>query len=86
MSSAPDHIGVDFGAAIVRLRAGERLQRAGWHDPGVWIALHAPIPSVISKVTMTMPFIYQRTANGGLVPWVASHADLLARDWIVLVD
>lgn len=30
---------------------------------------------------MTLPFLYIRTVQGDLVPWVASQADLLAQDW-----
>jgi hypothetical protein len=30
---------------------------------------------------MTLPYIYMRTAQGDLVPWLASQTDILASDW-----
>lgn len=30
---------------------------------------------------MTEPYVYMKTAQGGLIPWLCSQADLLATDW-----
>jgi hypothetical protein len=30
---------------------------------------------------MSLPYIYMRTAQGDLVPWLASQTDMLAEDW-----
>lgn len=43
----------------------------------MWIAIQTP--DAHSK--MQMPYIYIKTAQNHLVPWVASHGDLLANDW-----
>ena len=43
----------------------------------MWLALQRP--DAHSK--MTLPYIYMRTAQGDLVPWLASQTDLLAEDW-----
>jgi hypothetical protein len=32
---------------------------------------------------MTLPYIYMKTADGNLVPWLASQTDLLATDWVI---
>jgi hypothetical protein len=61
---------------------GERVQRAGWNGKGMWLALQ--VPDAHSK--MTLPYIYVSTAQGDLVPWLASQTDMLASDWSVFAD
>ena len=68
---------MNFGDAIQALKRGERVCRAGWNGKGMWLALQRP--DAHSK--MTLPYIYMRTAQGDLVPWLASQTDLLAEDW-----
>lgn len=78
---ADDETGVYVGGlekALDRLRDGRQLRRQGWNGKGMWIALQEPDEG--SK--MTLPYIYMRTADGNLVPWIASQTDLLAKDWI----
>lgn len=70
----------DFGWALDRLRAGDYVQRTGWNGKGMWIALQ--VPDAHSK--MTLPYVYMCTAQGDLVPWLASQADMLATDWQVV--
>lgn len=67
----------DFGWALRNLRNGERVTRHGWNGKGMWLELQRP--GLGSK--MTRPYIYIKTAQGDLVPWVASHGDLLGDDW-----
>ena len=69
----------DFGWALKMLRDGERVFREGWNGKGMWLALQ--VPDAHSK--MQRPYIYIKTAQDQLVPWVASHGDLLAEDWQV---
>jgi len=66
-----------FGQAIAQLRVGEKVARAGWNGKGMW--LHLQVPDEHSK--MTLPYIYMSTAQGDLVPWLASQTDMLAEDW-----
>jgi hypothetical protein len=35
---------------------------------------------------MTLPYVYMFTAQGDLIPWLCSQADLLARDWQVVIE
>jgi hypothetical protein len=70
----------DFGWAIDQLRLGNRVRRAGWSGGGMWLARQ--VPDQHSK--MTLPYIYMSTATGDLVPWLASHADMLADDWTIV--
>ncbi|HEX3448388.1 MAG TPA: DUF2829 domain-containing protein [Isosphaeraceae bacterium] len=66
-----------FGWAIEQLEDGERVSRSGWNGKGMWLELQKPDKN--SK--MTLPYIYMSTAQGDLVPWLASQTDMLAKDW-----
>lgn len=69
-----------FGDAIEKLKAGDYLTRPGWNGKNMWLGLQRPDAN--SK--MSLPYIYMCTADGDLVPWLASQADMLAEDWEVL--
>lgn len=79
---------MDFGSAIENLKAGERVARAGWNGKGMWIELCTPPGDFTDEMGQTYgrrPYIYMKTADDMLVPWVASQTDILADDWM-LVD
>ena len=67
----------DIGWAITELRAGQRVCRAGWNGKRMWLELQ--VPDANSK--MTLPYVYMKTADNNLVPWLCSQTDLLAWDW-----
>ena len=69
--------GNPIGWAVSVLRMGEKVRRAGWNGKGMWLALQ--VPDANSK--MTEPYVYMKTAQNGLIPWLCSQADLLAQDW-----
>ena len=71
---------MDFGSAINRLKAGMKVARSGWNGKGQYLQLQRP--DINSK--MTLPYIYIRTVQGDLVPWLASQSDMLAGDWSVV--
>lgn len=66
-----------IGWAVAELQNGARVRRAGWNGKGMWLELQ--VPDAHSK--MTLPYVFMRTAQGDLVPWLCSQADLLAVDW-----
>ena len=68
---------IGIGWAVKQLWNAKRVRRAGWNGKGMWLALQ--IPDQNSK--MTLPYVYMSTAQGALVPWLCSQADLLAIDW-----
>jgi len=70
----------DFGSALMSLKAGKKVARAGWNGKGMWIALQ--VPDGYSK--MSLPYLYMKTAQGDLVPWLASQTDILSNDWQVV--
>lgn len=68
---------MDIGWAVQELQAGRRVFRSGWNGKGMWLELQ--VPDRNSK--MTLPYVFLKTADGGLVPWLCSQSDLLANDW-----
>ena len=71
---------MNIGEAVTAMRSGKTVQRAGWNGKGMHVALQ--VPDQHSK--MTEPYIYMKTAQDGLIPWLCSQADLLADDWSVV--
>jgi len=69
--------GKDFSWALEALKDGHRVRRAGWNGKGMWLAMQRP--DAYSK--MTLPYIYMKTVQGDLVPWLCSQTDMLALDW-----
>ena len=72
--------GNDFGWALAQLNQGTFVARTGWNGKGMSIELQKPDTN--SK--MTLPYIYMRTADGQVVPWLASQTDMLATDWVAV--
>jgi hypothetical protein len=68
-----------IGRALDEMRAGYLVSRTGWNGKGMHLGLQ--VPDGNSK--MTLPYVYMKTAQGHLVPWLCSQTDLLADDWQV---
>jgi hypothetical protein len=45
----------------------------------MWLTLQ--VPDTNSK--MSLPYVYMKTVDDKLVPWLCSQTDLLAEDWLV---
>ena len=70
---------MDFGDAVKKMKyRGGRFTRAGWNGKNQCIELQRP--DAHSK--MSLPYIFIRTVQGDLVPWLASQTDMLADDWM----
>lgn len=75
-----------FGWALEQLKEGKRVCRAGWNGKGMWLML-VPAHSWTSALQLVenscrrLPFIAMKTADDGIVPWLASQTDVLAEDW-----
>jgi Protein of unknown function (DUF2829) len=69
-----------FSTALVFLKEGKRLQRSGWNGKGMWLALQ--VPDAHSK--MSLPYVYMKTVDNKLVPWLCSQTDMLAEDWQIV--
>lgn len=73
--SQPSPRPMDFSEALDRLKAGETVARSGWNGKGMYLFL-VRVPEA-----HRLDYIAMQTADGSLVPWVASHSDLLGTDW-----
>lgn len=71
-----------FDVALYHLKHDNRVARTGWNGKGMWLKLRRPD----TEILMTLPYIYMSTAQGDLVPWLASQTDILADDWVVLPE
>mgnify|MGYP000920153130 CR=1 FL=1 len=71
---------MDFGKAIVLLKAKQRVARRGWNGKGMYLELQ--VPDEHSK--MSLPYIYMKTVDDKLVPWLASQTDILAEDYYLV--
>jgi len=67
-----------FEMALFAIKSGKKVARTGWNGKSMWIAMHTPT----KREKMDIPFIYMYTAQGDLVPWLASQTDILAGDWV----
>lgn len=87
--------GLSFSAALKLLKDGERVAREGWNGKGMFLFLvpgstfyvnRAPLLGIYPEGTRIeyQPHIDMRTAQGTVVPWLASQSDLLANDWNLL--
>lgn len=96
-AESPESATYDFSSALELLRAGFAMARVGWNGKGMFIYLtpgstfpaknaRPPLPELFpgrSEFTY-QPHIDMFTADGTLVPWLASQSDLLATDWAVV--
>lgn len=76
-----------FGLAIEAMKKGAKVARAGWNGKGMWIMYAEPETETYTLKEGTfarLPYIYMKTANDELVPWLASQTDMLAEDWMVV--
>jgi hypothetical protein len=74
--------GISFSVALGALKDGRKVARYGWNGQGMWIDLQRPDAN--SK--MSRPYLFMKTVDEKLVPWVASQTDLLADDWMIVKD
>ena len=84
---------MDFGQALSAIKAGKRVAREGWNGKSMYVFLvpgstftvnREPLLSIMGEGTQVQyhAHIDMKTAQGYVVPWLASQADLLADDWM----
>lgn len=85
----------NFSWALAEVKAGKRMARTGWNGKGMFIFLVPGSHFLVSRPPLLgiypegtpidyRPHIDMKTADGQVVPWVASQSDLLATDWDVV--
>lgn len=86
---------MNFGDAIVHLKAGQKVARANWNGKDMFLFLvpgstftvnRPPLLGIYPEGTTInyRPHVDMRTANGEIVPWVCSQSDMLEDDWFVV--
>lgn len=84
---------MDFGDAIRAMKSGKRVAREGWNGKGMFLFLvsgstftvnREPLLSIMGEGTQVQyhAHIDMKTAQGYVVPWLASQADMLSEDWV----
>ena len=78
-----------FGEALMALKKGERVARAGWNGKGMWLLLVEGWTVDVEHETilhglLAVPWIGMKTSTLDFVPWLASQTDILAEDWTVI--
>jgi hypothetical protein len=69
---------MNFGYALDLLKQNKSMTRLGWNGRGMYVQIQRPD----AQSKMSRPYLYMKTVDDELVPWVASQTDLLADDWI----
>ena len=87
--------GMTFGLAIEAIKIGKKVARSGWNGKGMFLFLvagstfkvnRAPLLGIYPEGTEInyCPHVDMRTADGKIVPWLASQTDILAEDWQIV--
>ena len=83
---------ISFSAALELLKSGNKLARKGWNGKEMFLFLVNGSTFTVNRPPLNVIYpegtqidyrshIDMRTADGSIVPWVASQTDLLANDW-----
>ena len=86
---------MDFSQALEELKDYNAVGRKGWNGKGMFIYLvpanEYPAQTGIAKAhfgeNAHVPYggyIAMKTAQGNVVPWLASQTDILADDWEIV--
>ena len=86
---------MDFGAALKALKEGKKVARTGWNGKGMFIYYVGPNRyTAITEAAKSIAgedgkveygaYIAMKTAQGNVVPWLASQTDVLSEDWEIV--
>ena len=84
-----------FGEAVDHMKNGGRVAREGWNGKGMFLFLvpgskfkvdREPLKSILGEGTEVQyhAHIDMKTAQGYIVPWLASQSDVLSEDWVIV--
>ena len=87
-----------FGDAIQALKDGKKVSRSGWNGKGMFLVFIAGTKdakltegtpyevALKSNIVTINPHIDMYTTTGEMQPgWLASQADMLSDDWVIVV-
>lgn len=79
---------MNIGRAVDALKAGDTVQREGWNGKGMFLfvvhaddAEHEFDTNGETVYAAVGAYVMMKTAQGYVIPWLCSQADLLADDW-----
>lgn len=86
--------GMNFGLALEAAKMGRKIARAGWNGKGMFL-YHVPAAAYPPKTDAAKEafgggnvpygaYVAMKTAQGNVVPWLASQTDMLADDWYIV--
>lgn len=86
---------MNFGKAIEALKKGKKVTRKGWNGKkmflyyvpeGLYPARTDAAKSIADENGKVQygPYIAMKTAQGNVVPWLASQTDMLSEDWEIV--
>jgi hypothetical protein len=86
---------MNFSEALNYIKAGDRVARGGWNGKRMFVFLVPGSKFLVNRPPLLsiygagfeveyLPHIDMKTADGKIVPWVASQTDILAEDWEVV--
>ena len=84
---------LSFGEAVILLKFGHKVCRKGWNGKGMFLFLvpgskfkviRPPLLGIYPEGTEVEyhAHIDMKTAQGYIVPWLASQADIIETDWM----
>ena len=87
---------MDFSSALLLLKEGRRVARVNWNGKNMFVFLvpgstfkvsRPPLLGIYPEGTEIQyhSHVDMRTADGQIVPWLASQTDLLAEDWVEVI-
>ena len=88
---------MNFSEALIEIKNSKKVARKGWNGKGMFLFL---VPGSIFKVNRPPllgiypegteiqygAHIDMKTADGTIIPWLASQTDLLIDDWEIVND
>ena len=84
---------MSFSEALVAIKSGKKVARVNWNGKDMFLFLvhgsiftvnRPPLLGIYPEGTIINyhAHIDMRTADGTIVPWLASQTDILANDWV----
>lgn len=86
---------MNFSEALFCIKEKKLVRRSGWNGKGMFVFLVNGSEFAVNRAPLNVIFpegtkikyhahIDMRTANGEIVPWLASQSDLLESDWEIV--
>ena len=85
---------LNFGHAISAMKDGLKVCREGWNGKGMFLYYvpgnaYPPVTEIAKQAFggNDVPYgayIAMKTAQGNVIPWLASQTDMLSDDWCII--